>query len=198
MFPYLLLISISSFIGALLNANGRFALWAFSPIILNIGMIIAMSISYYFLLIPELILSWAVILSGIFQILIMLFWSFKNNIKIRFLKPKLSKDIKNFFYLIIPNILAGGIIQINQFIGVIFASSIAGAISWLYYADRIVQLPLGIFIISISTILLTILSNEKTTKDKNDINRKIDPPSFNIFYNYNMYGWLDCFVRSYC
>ena len=67
-----------------------------------------------------------------------------------------------------PNILAGGILQVNQFIGLMFASSIVGAISWLYYADRIVQLPLGVFVISISTVLLTVLSKEqlKNTKIK--------------------------------
>ena len=97
----------------------------------------------------------------------MIFWSFKINIKIKFSKPRVSKNIKKFFSLLMPNILAGGILQINQFIGVIFASSIMGAISWLYYADRIVQLPLGIFIVSISTILLTTLSNQKAKNQKN-------------------------------
>ena len=174
MFPYLILISISSFIGALFNANGRFAMWAFSPIILNLGMIIALGISYFYFAIPELILSWAVIISGILQLLVMIFWSLKINIKIKFSKPKISKNIKKFFSLLMPNILAGGILQINQFIGVIFASSIMGAISWLYYADRIVQLPLGIFIVSISTILLTTLSNQKAKKSKKNVDQQIE------------------------
>ncbi len=174
MFPYLILISISSFIGALFNANGRFAMWAFSPIILNLGMIIALSISYFYFAIPELILSWTVIISGILQLLLMIFWSFKVKIKISISKPKASKNLKKFFSLLIPNILAGGILQINQFIGVIFASSIIGAISWLYYADRIVQLPLGVFIVSISTILLTTLSNQKSKKLKTNVNQQIE------------------------
>ena len=174
MFPYLILISISSFIGALLNANGRYAVWAFSPIILNLGMIVALSISYFYFAFPELILSWAVIISGILQLILMIFWSLKINIKINFSKLKISKNIKKFFSLLLPNILAGGILQINQFIGVIFASSIIGAISWLYYADRIVQLPLGIFIVSISTILLTTLSNQKAKKSKINIDQQIE------------------------
>ena len=128
MFPYLILISISSFIGALLNANGRYTMWAFSPIILNLGMIGALSISYFYFAVPELILSWAVIISGILQLILMIFWSLKINIKINFSKLKISKNIKKFFLLLLPNILAGGILQINQFIGVIFASSIIGAI----------------------------------------------------------------------
>jgi putative peptidoglycan lipid II flippase len=180
MFPYLILISISSFIGALLNAEGRFALWAFSPIILNICMILALGLSYFYLLIPGVILSWAVILSGVLQIFLMLFWAYKKNIKVQILKPRNTKDVKKFFYLLVPNILAGGIFQINQFIGIIFASSITGAISWLYYADRIVQLPLGVFIVSISTILLTVLSKQQTNKFKDTSNNTIDSAFLSI------------------
>ena len=72
--------------------------------------------------------------------------------------------MKKIFRLLLPNLLAGGVVQINQLVGVLFAASIPGAISWLYYADRIVQLPLGIFIISISTILLTNLSSPEIKK----------------------------------
>ena len=97
MFPYMVLISISSFIGALFNANGRFAMWAFSPIILNLGMIIALGVSYFYFAIPELILSWAVIISGILQLLVMIFWSFKINIKIKFSNQEFQKNIKSFF-----------------------------------------------------------------------------------------------------
>ena len=73
-----------------------------------------------------------------------------------------------------PNLLAGGVVQINQLVGVLFAASIPGAISWLYYADRIVQLPLGIFIISISTILLTNLSSPEIKKNLSNFNIQIE------------------------
>lgn len=165
MFPYLILISASSFIAALLNAKGKFALWAFVPIILNVSMIIAMAISYHSSLVTELLLSWSVIISGLLQFFIIFFWGNQNNIKFKIVIPKFNKDIKKLFKLLLPNVLAGGIIQINQFVGVIFASSISGAISWLYYADRITQLPMGIFIVSISTILLTFLSRHETQKN---------------------------------
>ncbi len=174
MFPYLVFISASSFFGALLNANNRYALWAFSPIILNLFMIIAMALSYYCSLITGLILSWSVLLSGLLQIFIIFIWTRRKNIKLRLVKPKLTKNIKRLFKLLLPNILAGGIIQINQFIGVMFASSITGAISWLYYADRIAQLPLGIFVISISTILLTLLSKHEANKNQLKAKKQID------------------------
>ncbi len=180
MFPYLVLISVSSFFGALLNAHGRFAIWAFSPIILNLGMIAAMVVSYFYLIIPELILAWFVIISGIFQLLLLFIWSFKKTIKCRLVIPVFNKDVKKLFSLLLPNILAGGILQINQFIGLIFASGIVGAISWLYYADRIVQLPIGIFIISISTVLLTVLSKEQLNESKKTINKRIDTAFLSI------------------
>ena len=174
MFPYLILISLSSFFAALLNANGRYLLWAFCPIILNIFMILAMILSYYKLLITEILLSWSVLLSGLIQIIILFIWIRKKNIKVKFVKPKITRNIKKLLKLIFPNILAGGIIQINQFIGVIFASSIPGAISWLYYADRITQLPLGIFVISISTILLTLLSKNEANNNIRKIKNQVD------------------------
>jgi len=164
MFPYLILISIASLLGGVLNANNRFALWSFSPIILNLSMVLALLYSFHNSLITELVLSWSVTFAGLLQLVSLYTWTRLKKIKIVFLRPKFKKDIKKLLKLLIPNILSGGVVQINQFVGIIFASSISGAISWLYYADRIVQLPLGIFIISITTIMLTVLSKEKVTK----------------------------------
>ena len=164
MMPYLIFISISSLIGATLNAHGRYALWAFSPIILNLLMITGMSYSLLFSLITEEILSWSVLISGLLQFSVLLAWVKIKKIKVTFVFPTISGKIKKLIFLLFPNLLAGAVVQINQFVGIFFASSIAGAISWLYYSDRIVQLPLGIFAISISTILLTSLSKSKDNK----------------------------------
>lgn len=166
MMPYLILISISSLIGATLNAHGRYALWSFSPIILNLIMIAGMCYAVYSNFITEVVLAWSVMISGFIQFFVLLFWVRLKKIRIVFLFPSLSNNIKSLLKLLIPNFLAGGVIQINQFVGLYFASSITGAISWLYYSDRIVQLPLGIFVISISTILLTSLSKSKYDKEK--------------------------------
>ena len=174
MFPYLVFISLSSFFGAMLNANGRYALWAFSPIILNSLMIAGMSLSYFQSLISEIVLAWSVILSGIIQFLVMFFWSYKNKLRIKNIKLQANPEVRKFFKLFLPNILAGGVLQLNQFVGIIFASSITGAISWLYYADRIVQLPLGIFVVSISTILLTLLSKYEAENNKKELKEKTD------------------------
>ena len=174
MFPYLLFISLSSLIGAVLNAHKYFSLWAFTPIILNLFMIMAMCYAYKKLLITEILLSYSVVISGLVQFVIIYFYLAFRKIKIHFKTPKIDNNIKNLLRLLLPNVLAGGVIQINQFVGLVFASSISGAISWLYYADRIAQLPLGIFAISISTILLTSLSNEQANMKRAQIKAKLN------------------------
>ncbi len=178
MFPYLLFISASSFLGAILNAHRRFLMWTFLPVILNLFMVLGMLLAFYKNFDIGLALSISVVIGGLVQFILIFFWTKYLKISLVYKKPILSKNIKKFFKLLIPNLLAGGVVQINQFVGVIFASSIPGAISWLYYADRIVQLPLGVFIISISTILLTNLSSYNVEgniiKLKNQIEKSLE------------------------
>ncbi len=174
MFPYLLFISASSFLGAILNAKKHFLMWTFLPIVLNLFMVFGMVLSYYNSLDITKALAFSVITAGFFQFIFIYIRIKYLNIRFIVAKPKISKDVKKFFRLLLPNLLAGGVVQINQFVGIIFAASIPGAISWLYYADRIVQLPLGIFIISISTILLTSLSSPRLQKNFNNMNNQIE------------------------
>ena len=174
MFPYLLFISASSFLGAILNAKKRFLMWAFLPIILNLFMVLGMLLAFYNSLDITKVLAFSVIISGVLQF-VFIFIRVKF-LKIRFFvkKPEITHHVKRFLRLLLPNLLAGGVVQINQLVGVLFAASIPGAISWLYYADRIVQLPLGIFIISISTILLTNLSSPEIKKNLSNFNIQIE------------------------
>ena len=195
MFPYLIFISASSFIGAMLNANKRFLMWTFLPIVLNLFMVLGMVFSFQKSLDVGVTLSFSVLLAGFVQLILILFWSRYVKINFIFTMPKLSGEIKKFFKLLFPNLLAGGVVQINQFIGVIFASSIPGAISWLYYADRIVQLPLGIFIISITTILLTSLSTPSLKRSKVKIKKQIEK-SLEIILGISLLSCIGLFVLS--
>ena len=141
-----------------------------SEFIYGFGMVL----SYYNSLDITKALAFSVITAVFFQFIFIYIRKKYLNIRLIVAKPKISKDVKKFFRLLLPNLLAGGVVQINQFVGIIFAASIPGAISWLYYADRIVQLPLGIFIISISTILLTSLSSPRLQKNFNNMNNQIE------------------------
>ena len=149
-------------------------MWAFLPIILNLFMVLGMLLAFYNSLDITKVLAFSVIISGVLQF-VFIFIRVKF-LKIRFFvkKPEITHHVKRFLRLLLPNLLAGGVVQINQLVGVLFAASIPGAISWLYYADRIVQLPLGIFIISISTILLTNLSSPEIKKNLSNINIQIE------------------------
>ena len=195
MFPYLLFISISSFFGAILNAKKYFLMWAFLPIVLNLFMVLGMVFSFYKSLDITKVLALSVIIAGFFQFVFIYIRIRHLNIRLILSKPKISKHVKKFFRLLFPNLLAGGVVQINQFVGVIFAASIPGAISWLYYADRIVQLPLGIFIITISTILLTSLSSPNVQKNLNNMNSKIEK-SIEIILAVSLLSCIGLFILS--
>ncbi len=158
MFPYIISISISALLGGILNSIEKFAAWAFVPVVLNVFMITAMLISVYNASLPVVFLAWSVPLSGVANLLLMAWIVWRSSFSFNLRLPKFNPRIREFLVLFAPGILGAGIIQINQLIGTIFASNIPGAVSWLYYADRVAQLPLGIVGIAISTALLPILS----------------------------------------
>ena len=172
-FPYLFFISLVSLLCGVLNSNGKFTLAASMPIFLNLSMIVTLLIlinldapnseqSVFYLT-----LSFS--LSGLIQLLLCLYGCYKNgyipNIRI----PNISKSIKDFLHLCIPAIVAGGVIQINILIGTIIASFQDSAVSYLYYADRIYQLPLAVIGISIGIVLLPQLSIAIKNETKNNI-----------------------------
>ena len=170
-------------------------MWAFLPIVLNLFMVLGMVFSFYKSLDITKVLALSVTIAGVFQFVFIYIRIRHLNIRLILSKPKISKHVKKFFRLLFPNLLAGGVVQINQFVGVIFAASIPGAISWLYYADRIVQLPLGIFIITISTILLTSLSNPNVQKNLNNMNSKIEK-SIEIILAVSFLSCIGLFILS--
>ena len=164
-FPFLLFVSLSSFFAAILNSNNKFAAAAAAPIILNIILIFGLLISYSFNLNYSKILSFCVTISGIIQLFFLIFFTakyYKPSIKF---KLRISSKIKFFFKKLLPSIFSSGITQINILIGTIIASFEAGAVSYLYYADRIYQINLAIAGIAIGTVSLPILS--KAIKKKN-------------------------------
>ena len=158
-FPFLVLISISSIYSSILNANGKFALSAALPIILNIILCLSLIISYYLSNNFLLFLSWGVIAAGIIQ-LIFLFFSIKSNKIVISFTLKASNSVKGFFNLFFPSFFASGLLQINILIGTIIASYESGAVSYLYYADRIYQLPLALVGIALGIALLPSISKK--------------------------------------
>ena len=178
-FPFLLFVSLSSFFSAILNTHNKFAAAAAAPIILNVVLIISLIISYLYKFDYAINLSYAVSISGFIQLLFLIFFS-KNFYKPSFsLKSYFNKKVKFFFKKLLPSIFSSGITQINIFIGTIIASFQAGAVSYLYYADRIYQINLAIAGIAVSTVSLPALTKAIKKNFLSEIN-KIQNKSFEI------------------
>jgi putative peptidoglycan lipid II flippase len=164
-FPFLLFVSLSSFFSGILNSNNRFAAAAAAPIILNIILILSLLISYYYNLNFAKQLSNGVTLSGVIQLLFLIYFT-KQYYKLSFqFKFILTKKVRLFFKKLLPSILSSGVTQINILVGTIIASFEAGAVSYLYYADRIYQINLALAGIAVGTVSLPVLS--KAFKQKN-------------------------------
>ena len=175
-FPFLLFITIVSFQSGILNAFGRFAAPAAASIILNLTMIASVFIIVPFTLTPAHGLAWSVSIAGILEIIWLSYFLKRENIKIRpnlnFIKLLSDSEIKTLFKRIAPGVLGAGVYQINMVIDTILVSFVgAGAISWLYYANRLQQLPLGVVGASISVALLPILSKSIKSENQEEATR---------------------------
>ncbi len=164
-FPFLLFVSLSSFFSGILNSNDKFGAAAAAPIILNIILILSLIISYKFNLNFTKQLSFGVTLAGILQFIFLFFVTLKFYKPTLTFKMKADNKVKRFFKKLMPSIFSSGVTQINILIGTIIASFETGAVSYLYYADRIYQINLAIAGIAVGTVSLPVLS--KAFKNKN-------------------------------
>jgi putative peptidoglycan lipid II flippase len=164
-FPFLLFISLSSFFSGILNSNNKFAAAAAAPIILNIILISSLVVSYKLNLNFAKQLSFGVTLAGVLQLIFLFFVTLKFYKPTLTFKLKVDNKVKFFFRKLLPSIFSSGVTQINILIGTIIASFETGAVSYLYYADRIYQINLAIAGIAVGTVSLPILS--KAFKEKN-------------------------------
>ena len=168
-FPFLLFVSLASFLSAILNSHNKFAAASAAPIILNIFLILVLIFGK--MLDDQLVyyLSYAVTISGITQF-IFLYFFVKKNYKPKFkFSFKIDEKIKLFFKKLLPSIFSSGVTQINILVGTIIASFQASAVSYLYYADRIYQINLAIAGIAIGTVILPQLSKHVQNKKKEKI-----------------------------
>jgi putative peptidoglycan lipid II flippase len=162
LFPYLALMSLVAAYAAILNALHRFIAAAFAPVMLNIINIVVL-IAVVVLAVDDAVtaaiwVSIATIVAGVAQLAVV-WWAVRRaGFLPRLRLPRVDPEVRRFWMLALPAVLTGGITQINLFIGTIIASGAASAISYLYYADRLYQLPLGIIGIAIGTVLLPVLA----------------------------------------
>ncbi len=165
-FPYLLLMSLTALLGGVLNAVDRFAPFAFAPVLFNLSLIVSLLLSGYFETVGHA-MAWGLFAAGILQFLFLWECAKRANIKITIARPKLNADMKKVFRLMGPAVIGAGVVHINLFADLILASFLQkGSISYLYYADRLNQLPLGVVGIAVGTALLPMLSRAMTKDDK--------------------------------
>jgi len=158
-FPYILFISLASLFSGILNSMGKYAAPAGAPIILNLTMIGALLLIFFEWISPGRGLAWAVFWAGLFQLGWLWVSCHFEGMGIKLSLPQLTPEAKTLIRLGIPGAISAGVIQVNLFMDMIFASWLpTGSVSYLFYADRLNQLPLGVIGIAISTALLPELS----------------------------------------
>lgn len=165
-FPYLLLISLVALLGGMLNALGRFAAVAAAPILLNLTMIAALLALTPLLPNPGYALAWGVLLSGVTQFLWLAWACARAGIHPRLRLPRLTPGVRRLLRLVLPAAIGAGVTQVNLVVNVILASLLpAGAISYLFYADRLNQLPIGVVGVAVGTALLPLMSRQIAAGD---------------------------------
>ena len=165
-FPYLLLITLVTLYGGILNALQRFAAAAAAPILLNFSLIVALLIAVYFPT-PGHAAAWGVLVSGVLQALLVGGDAFRQRVLARLRRPRLDADIRQFFRALGPATLGSAGVQLALFADTVIASFLpAGALSALYYADRLNQLPIGVIGIAAGTVILPEMARRLAAGDE--------------------------------
>ncbi len=157
-FPYLLFMALAALQGGILNSLHRYAHAAAAPILLNIVMILALVVVAPVTGLPGHALAWAVAIAGLGQFLWMAFACHRAGMALRLPRPRLTPEVRRLLTLMVPGIVGAGVMQINLLIGTQIASWQESAVSYLYYADRIYQLPLAVIGTAVGVVLLPELS----------------------------------------
>jgi putative peptidoglycan lipid II flippase len=174
-FPYLLFISLVAFAAGILNTYGRFAAASFAPVWLNVVLIVAALFIAPQLEQPVLALAGGVFVAGIVQLLFLL----PALKKIRLLpRPRWGlrdAGVRRIMKLMLPGIIGSSVAQINLLFDTLIASFlVTGSVSWLYYSDRLMEFPLGVFAIALSTVILPSLSRSHANQAGEEFSRTVD------------------------
>ncbi|NWO04673.1 MAG: murein biosynthesis integral membrane protein MurJ [Alteromonadaceae bacterium] len=160
-FPYLLLISLTAFAGGILNSYDRFAVPAFTPVLLNLSMIAAAIFLAPLMQEPVMALAWGVLIAGALQLFFQLPFLMRLGLLPRPRVDYRHEGVSRILKLMAPALFGVSVSQINLLLDTVLASFLqTGSVSWLYYSDRLSELPLGVFGIAIATVILPSLSRK--------------------------------------
>lgn len=174
-FPYLMLISLTALAGSILNTYNRFAVPSFTPVLLNLSLIgCAVWLSPH-LGTPVMALAWAVLIAGVAQLTFQIPFLAHEGLLPR---PKVNfqhEGVRRIMTLMLPALFGVSVGQINLLLDTVLASFLeTGSLSWLYYSDRLLELPLALFGITIATVILPSLSREHASASPEEFARTLD------------------------
>jgi len=174
MFPYMMFISLVAMAAGVLNSYSRFAAAAFTPVLLNLVLIATAVWGAPYFSDPAQALAWGVFLAGIVQLV----FQFPFLYRIHMLpRPKVSshEGVSRVFRLMLPAMFGSSVSQLNIIVITVLASFLAtGSVTWLYYSNRLVEFPMGVFGIALATVLLPSLSRQHSAKDPETFSRLLD------------------------
>lgn len=174
-FPYLLFVSLTAFAGGILNTYGRFAAPAFTPVILNVVLISSAIWLAPQLEQPGMALAYGVFLAGLVQLLFQLPFLSKINAIPRPRWQPGHEGVRRVGRLMLPAIFGSSVAQINVLVGGVIASLLSvGKISLLYYSDRLMEFPLGLFGIALATVTLPTLSRQHANRSTSEFSGTVD------------------------
>jgi putative peptidoglycan lipid II flippase len=168
-FPYCLATALMAVGSALLNTHGRFIASAYAPSLINVvtlaALLLARILGWTDSTTVARLLAWSVLAGGMAQCALVFVALRRAGLSLRLSMPRLPPAVRRFFRLALPGVAAAGITQVNAFVALVVASPEPGAVAWLYYADRVYQLPLGIAAVAIGIALLPDLARHSAAGD---------------------------------
>lgn len=181
-FSYLFFIALVAFAGGILNSFNRFSVPAFTPVLLNLCMIAAAIWLSPLLDEPLMALAWGVALAGLLQFLLQLPFLKKLGLIPRPQFKRHHDGVAKILKLMLPAIIGSSVAQINLLLDTVIASFLmVGSVTWLYYSDRLLEFPLGIFGIAIATVILPTLSRQHARDSGDEFNRTLNWASRLVF-----------------
>ncbi|GJM14249.1 MAG: putative lipid II flippase MurJ [Pseudohongiella sp.] len=174
-FPYLFLISMTALCGSVLNSYSRFAVPAVTPALLNLSLISCSFFLVPYMRVPELALAWAVLIAGVAQLLFQLPFLARIQLMPKPTVGKYHEGVERIKKLMVPALFGVSVSQINLLFDTFIATLlVSGSVSWLYYSDRLMELPLGTFGIAIAIVVLPSLSRKHATSSMEDFAATLD------------------------
>ncbi|MDG6347233.1 murein biosynthesis integral membrane protein MurJ [Luteimonas sp. 8-5] len=174
-FPYALFISLAALAGGILNTWGRFAVPALSPVLMNLAMIAAALALAPFMDEPVMALAWGVLAAGVLQLAVQLPSLARLGLLPRPRPGFADPGVRRIMKLMVPTLFGASVTQVNLLLNTIVASFlIGGSVTWLYYSDRLLEFPLGMFGVAVGTVILPHLSGRHASTDPDGFSRALD------------------------